>query len=190
MSPLRIGFAGGGTDLEEYHNKYEGATISATIDKFTYVFARLRNDKKLQSFSPDFASHLPPKTFSKIAPPQGHEIVLSCLKEMKFSKGIDMFFCSDVSPGSGLGASGAMACNIVQVLLSFQQKKLSKKTMALKAYRTGHDVLKWKIGKQKVDFSISVGFSEGPRAAERCVSSTEYGWEKPNLGGIKEHPNI
>ena len=92
MSPLRIGFAGGGTDLEEYHNKYEGATISATIDKFTYVFARLRNDKKLQSFSPDFASHLPPKTFSKIAPPQGHEIVLSCLKEMKFSKGIDMFF--------------------------------------------------------------------------------------------------
>ena len=63
MSPLRIGFAGGGTDLEEYHNKYEGATISATIDKFTYVFARLRNDKKLQSFSPDFASHLPPKTF-------------------------------------------------------------------------------------------------------------------------------
>ena len=156
MSPLRIGFAGGGTDLEEYHNKYEGATISATIDKFTYVFARLRNDKKLQSFSPDFASHLPPKTFSKIAPPQGHEIVLSCLKEMKFSKGIDMFFCSDVSPGSGLGASGAMACNIVQVLLSFQHKKLSKKTMALKAYRTGHDVLKWKIGKQD-EFGATFG---------------------------------
>ena len=40
------------------------------------------------------------------------------------------FFCSDVSPGSGLGASGAMACNIVQVLLSFQQKKLSKKAIA------------------------------------------------------------
>ena len=156
MSPLRVGFAGGGTDLEEYHNKYEGATISATIDKFTYVFARLRNDKKLQSFSPDFASHLPPKTFSKIAPPQGHEIVLSCLKEMKFSKGIDMFFCSDVSPGSGLGASGAMACNIVQVLLSFQQKKLSKKAIALKAYRTGHDVLKWKIGKQD-EFGATFG---------------------------------
>ena len=112
--------------------------------------------RNCKSFSPDFASHLPPKTFSKIAPPQGHEIVLSCLKEMKFSKGIDMFFCSDVSPGSGLGASGAMACNIVQVLLSFQQKKLSKKTMALKAYRTGHDVLKWKIGKQD-EFGATFG---------------------------------
>ena len=46
ISPLRIGFAGGGTDLEEYHEKYTGQTISATINKFTYVFARLRNDNK------------------------------------------------------------------------------------------------------------------------------------------------
>ena len=148
ISPLRIGFAGGGTDLEEYHEKYVGQTISATINKFTYVFARLRNDNKLQSLSPDFASYLPPKTYSKIASEQGHEIILSCLKEMKFSKGIDIFFCSDVSPGSGLGASGAMTCNIVEVLLKLQNKKLSKKTIALKAYGIGHDVLKWKIGKQ------------------------------------------
>ena len=156
ISPLRIGFAGGGTDLEEYHNKYEGVTISATINKFTYVFARLRNDKKLQSLSPDFASYLPPKNYSKTALEQGHEIVLSCLKEMKFSKGIDIFFCSDVSPGSGLGASGAMACNIVEVLLKFQNKKLNKKAIALKAYNIGHDVLKWKIGKQD-EFGATFG---------------------------------
>ena len=156
ISPLRIGFAGGGTDLEEYHEKYVGQTISATINKFTYVFARLRNDNKLQSLSPDFASYLPPKTYSKIASEQGHEIILSCLKEMKFSKGIDIFFCSDVSPGSGLGASGAMTCNIVEVLLKLQNKKLSKKTIALKAYGIGHDVLKWKIGKQD-EFGATFG---------------------------------
>lgn len=156
ISPLRIGFAGGGTDLEEYHEKYVGQTISATINKFTYVFARLRSDNKLQSLSPDFASYLPPKTYSKIALEQGHEIILSCLKEMKFSKGIDIFFCSDVSPGSGLGASGAMTCNIVEVLLKLQNKKLSKKTIALKAYGIGHDVLKWKIGKQD-EFGATFG---------------------------------
>ena len=156
ISPLRIGFAGGGTDLEEYHENYTGQTISATINKFTYVFARLRNDNKLQSFSPDFTSYLPPKTYSKIPSVQGHEIVLSCLKEMKFSKGIDMFFCSEVAPASGLGASGAMACNIVQVLLTLQHKKLSKKAVALKAYSIGHDILKWKIGKQD-EFGATFG---------------------------------
>ena len=77
IAPLRISFGGGGTDLEEYHNIHEGFTISATISKFTYVFVRVRNDNKIQSFSPDFASHLPPKVIDKIRSTQGHEIVLN-----------------------------------------------------------------------------------------------------------------
>ena len=156
IAPLRISFAGGGTDLEEYHNKYEGFTISATINKFTYVFARFRNDDKIQSFSPDFASHLPPKMINKIPSSQGHEIVLTCLKEMKFHKGVDIFFCSDVSPGSGLGASSSMAANFVQVILELQNRKWSQKKIAMKAYSIGHDVLKWGIGKQD-EFASTFG---------------------------------
>ena len=54
-APLRISFVGGGTDMEEYHNKFDGYSISSTINKYTYVIAKLRNDDKLQGFSPDFA---------------------------------------------------------------------------------------------------------------------------------------
>ena len=32
-APLRISFAGGGTDLEEYHSRYDGFTVSFTINK-------------------------------------------------------------------------------------------------------------------------------------------------------------
>jgi len=156
IAPLRISFAGGGTDLEEYHSKYDGFTISATINKFTYVFAKLRLDNKIQSFSPDFASHLPPKIFRKISMLQGHEIILTCLKEMKFQKGIDMFFCSDVTPGSGLGASSSMATNLIQVILELQNKKWNKNKIAMKAYGIGHDALKWGIGKQD-EFAAAYG---------------------------------
>ena len=156
IAPLRISFGGGGTDLEEYHNTHEGFTISATINKFTYVFARIRNDSKIQSFSPDFASHLPPKIMDKITPSQGHEIVLTCLKEMKFNKGADTFFFSDVSPGSGLGASSSLTTNFVKVILELQNKKWSKKKIAMKAYSIGHDVLKWGIGKQD-EFASTYG---------------------------------
>lgn len=156
IAPLRISFAGGGTDLEEYHNKYDGFSISATINKFTYVFAKLRQDNKIQSFSPDFASHLPPKVFREISAPQGHEIILTCLKEMKFKKGTDMFFCSDVSPGSGLGASSSMTTNIIQVILELQHKKWNKNKIAMKAYSIGHDALKWGIGKQD-EFAAAYG---------------------------------
>ena len=36
-APLRISFAGGGTDLEEYHKRYDGFTVSFTINKFTSI---------------------------------------------------------------------------------------------------------------------------------------------------------
>ena len=158
-SPLRISFSGGGTDLEEYHSKHKGYSISATINKFTYVIARTRKDNRFQGFSPDFASHLSPQNYNKLKTLQGHEIILSCLKEMKFKKGIDMFFCSDVSPGSGLGASSALTVNMVNVILHLQNKTWSKNAIASKAYRIGHDILKWGIGKQDEYSSVFAGIN-------------------------------
>jgi D-glycero-alpha-D-manno-heptose-7-phosphate kinase len=158
-SPLRLGFAGGGTDLAEYHEKFDGYTISYTIDKSTFVLARTRNDNKFQGFSPDFESHHPPKGFKKLELIQGHEIIVTLLKEMKFNKGIDMFFCSDVRPGSGLGASSSLATNLVNVLLILQNKKWAKNKIASKAYKIAHDVLKWNLGKQDEFSSIFGGLN-------------------------------
>ena len=45
-APLRISFSGGGTDLEEYHKKYDGYSVSYTIDKYTFVIAKLRANAK------------------------------------------------------------------------------------------------------------------------------------------------
>ena len=157
-SPLRISFAGGGTDLEEYHNKYDGYAISSTINKYTYVIAKLRNDDKLQGFSPDFASHLPPKKHHKKLV-QGHEIVLEGLKEMNFKKGIDMYLATDVEPNSGLGASSSLTANFVNVISHIQRKKLSKYKIAMNAYHIGHDILNWGIGKQDEFAAVFGGFN-------------------------------
>jgi len=147
-SPLRISFAGGGTDLEEYHKKYDGYSVSYTINKYTYVIAKLRRDNKLQGFSPDFASHLTPKKQSSTKMLQGHEIVIAGLRDMKFKKGIDMYLSTDVEPNSGLGASSALTTNFVNVISHLQGKKMTPDKIAMKAYKIGHDILKWGIGKQ------------------------------------------
>ena len=157
-SPLRISFAGGGTDLEEYHNKFDGYSISSTINRYTYVIAKLRNDDKLQGFSPDFASHLPPKKHHPKSV-QGHEIVLVGLKEMNFKKGVDMYLATDVEPNSGLGASSSLTAKFVNLIAHIQKKKMSKNKIAMKAYFIGHDILKWGIGKQDEFASAYGGFN-------------------------------
>lgn len=157
-APLRISFAGGGTDLEEYHNKYDGYAISSTINKYTYVIAKLRNDDKLQGFSPDFASHLPPKSHHPKSV-QGHEIVLEGLKELNFKKGIDIYLATDVEPNSGLGASSSLTANFVNVITHIQKKSLDKYKIAMSAYDIGHDILKWGIGKQDEFAAVYGGFN-------------------------------
>jgi D-glycero-alpha-D-manno-heptose-7-phosphate kinase len=147
-APLRISFSGGGTDLEEYHKRYDGYSVSYTINRYTYVIAKLRRDDKLQGFSPDFASHLIPKKYSSTNVLQGHEIIIAGLKYMKFKKGIDMYLSTDVEPNSGLGASSSLTTNFVNVISHLQGKKRDANEIAMKAYKIGHDVLKWGIGKQ------------------------------------------
>jgi D-glycero-alpha-D-manno-heptose-7-phosphate kinase len=158
-SPLRISFSGGGTDLEEYHKKFDGYTISYAINRYTYVIAKLRDDNLLQGFSPDFASHLPPNKYHKSYSLPGHEIVLTSLKEMNFKKGIDIFLSSEVKPNSGLGASSSLTANLVNVILKLQKKKWNRNKIAMKAYFIGHDVLKWGIGKQDEFASVFGGLN-------------------------------
>ena len=158
-SPLRISFVGGGTDLEEYHKQYDGYSISATIDKFTFVAAKLRTDKLYQGLAPDFYTYFSTKKFQNVNPKVGHQIAITCLQEMKFSKGLDMFFTADVAPGSGLGASSSLASNIVSIILKLQKKKWDKHKIAMKVFRIGHDVLKWGIGKQDEFAAVFGGFN-------------------------------
>ena len=36
-TPLRVSFAGGGSDLPSYYTKHGGAVLSTTIDKYIYI---------------------------------------------------------------------------------------------------------------------------------------------------------
>ena len=116
LCPVRISFAGGGSDLPEYFNKYGGAVISTTINQFTYVVIQPRLDNSFQAFSPDFQKHYKPTKFEKIEIQDGTEIASSVTKYLNFKKGVNIMLFSDVPAGSGLGASSSLTVNLVNSL--------------------------------------------------------------------------
>ena len=52
-SPVRISFGGGGTDLPAYYERYGGAVLSTTINKYFYTVLTKRGDDKIQVISSD-----------------------------------------------------------------------------------------------------------------------------------------
>lgn len=148
ITPLRISFAGGGTDIPEYFEEYGGKVVASCINRFVYVITYQRHDDALQVFSSDLSVHNMPTSFDKIEASYGNEIVISVVKHLKFKEGSNFLLCSDVLPGSGLGASGALTVNLVNTINSLKGEKQSSEQIAEVAYHIGRNILKWPIGKQ------------------------------------------
>jgi len=156
ITPVRISFAGGGTDIPEYYEQFGGHVITTCISRFVYVFLNERQDKSFQAFSPDFQYHQKPISYEELKPKNGTEIAVSVLKYLDYKQGVDIFISSDVPPGSGLGASGALAVNLVNTISSLKGQELSHEEVSEMAYHVGRNILNWPIGKQD-EYATSFG---------------------------------
>ena len=52
-APLRIGFAGGGTDIKSYADIFTGSVLNATIDRYAYSNIKQINIKKVFLYASD-----------------------------------------------------------------------------------------------------------------------------------------
>jgi D-glycero-alpha-D-manno-heptose-7-phosphate kinase len=148
ITPTRISFAGGGTDMPEYYNQNGGSVVSTTINRFTYAIIHPRYDNFFQAFSPDFQKHYSPTMFNKIKIKEGTEIASAITKYFDYQKGINIILCSDVPGGSGMGASSSLAVNLINVFSKITKTPMNKNKIAETAFHIGRNVLKWPIGKQ------------------------------------------
>lgn len=155
-SPMRISFAGGGTDMPEYYEKYGGNVVSSAISLFTYLMIKSRKDNSFQAFSTDFEIHHSKTNYKKLKAKSGTEIAVSVIKYLNFKNGADFVLVSDVQPGSGLGGSSSLAVNCVKTISTLQKKKLSNSEIAETAFHIERNILNHPIGKQD-DYIASHG---------------------------------
>src|SRR5512135_2455760 len=110
-SPLRISFAGGGTDVLPYVAERGGVVLSATIDKYAYASLRLCEENSITVTSLDYDLAIR-HVLDKPLPYDGNldliKAVVNRLYQRDTEQGMQIFLHSDAPPGSGLGSSSTL----------------------------------------------------------------------------------
>ena len=141
-TPLRMSFAGGGSDISSYYRKEEGAVISTSIDKYMYVTVNKKFDGDIR------LSYSITEDVSK-ASQLKHPIVRHTLKLLNISGGIEIASMADIpSKGSGLGSSSSYTVALLHALYAYQGNYIAKAELGRLASHVEIGLCGEPIGKQ------------------------------------------
>ena len=142
QTPLRISFAGGGTDLASYYAAREGFVVSAAIDKFAYVIVKERFDDLiyLNTMNKEIREDV-----SQIE----HELIREAMRMTGVTKGVEVTLLSDIpSEGAGLGSSSSFTVGLLNALYMYRGEQVTAEQLAREACEIEIERLGKPIGKQ------------------------------------------
>lgn len=160
-APLRVSFAGGGTDVPPYPEREGGCVLNATINKYAYGSLRPRNDNQIKIESLDYGISINYNVEDIFIYDGKLDLVKAAIKKIggKMLYGFDLFLHCDAPPGSGLGSSSAMMVTLVGLLKEFKNIPLTDYEIAHLAYIIERKELKIKGGMQDQYAATFGGFN-------------------------------
>jgi Predicted kinase related to galactokinase and mevalonate kinase len=164
-APLRLGLAGGGTDVSPYCDEYGGAVLNVTIDMYAYCTIEPTIDNKIVFVAPDrnetFVCESKPSLEIDKFLILHKGIYNRIVKD--YNKGKPLSFrmttYSDAPAGSGLGSSSTMVVAIIKAFMEWLNLPLGDYDMASLAYEIERKDLKLSGGKQDQYAATFGGFN-------------------------------
>jgi D-glycero-alpha-D-manno-heptose-7-phosphate kinase len=142
-APLRLSFAGGGTDVAPFPLAEGGAVLSATIDRYAYGSLTPRTDSRISVHSVDLGMGLDFDVRDHPSFDGRLDLVKAAVRRLggADSAGFDLLLRSSAPPGSGLGSSSTMLVALVGLLREHHGLPLTDYEVADLAYRAErHDL--------------------------------------------------
>jgi D-glycero-alpha-D-manno-heptose-7-phosphate kinase len=143
-TPMRISFAGGGSDLAVYYKRGYGSVVSTAIDKYIYITVNKKFDDLIR------VAYSKAEMVESVDEVE-HNIIREALKIVGIDRGVEVVYMGDIplgSAGIGLGSSSSLAVGALNALYAYKGQHVSAEHLAQKACEIEINVLGQPIGKQ------------------------------------------
>lgn len=142
QTPLRISFAGGGTDLPSFYQHEDGWVISSAIDKYVFVIVKERFDDKI------YINYSKKEIVDSVDEIE-HDLVREAMRRTGVEKGVEITTLADIpSTGSGLGSSSSVTVGLLNAFYAYRGELVTAERLASEACEIEIDILGKPIGKQ------------------------------------------
>lgn len=139
-APLRLGLAGGGTDVSPFCDEHGGYVLNATIDLYAFASLEMLHEPRVEFEAVDFGQRF--ESDAVLPLDCRHALALHCgvynriVRQYCGGKpfGVRMVTHSDAPPGSGLGSSSTMVVAMVQAYVEALNLPLGEYDVAHLAY--------------------------------------------------------
>ena len=164
-APLRLGLAGGGTDVSPFCDNYGGCILNVTIDMYAYCTIEPTNDNKIVFDLRDREEYFETETKDYIDPSDKiaflHKGIYNRLVKDYNLKNLSfkMTTYSDAPVGSGLGSSSTMVVCILKAYIEWLNLPLSEYEIARLAFEIERIDLELAGGKQDQYAATFGGFN-------------------------------
>jgi D-glycero-alpha-D-manno-heptose-7-phosphate kinase len=142
QTPVRMSFAGGGSDLPAFYRRFGGAVVSTTIDKYVYVAVNKKFDEAIRV---SYSKTEEVESVDRIE----HRIVREALRLLQIPGGVEITSVADIpSRGTGLGSSSSFTVGLLHALHAYRHQYVSREHLGSEACHVELDLCGERIGKQ------------------------------------------
>jgi D-glycero-alpha-D-manno-heptose-7-phosphate kinase len=163
-APLRLGLAGGGTDVSPYSDIYGGSILNATINRYAYATIIPTNDSKISLYSEDrqeteiavSGDNLPMTGVLDLLKGVYNRIVKDYAKK---ALSFELHTFVDAPAGSGLGSSSTLVVAIIGAFAEWLRLPLGEYDISKLAYEIERVDMAMSGGKQDQYAATFGGFN-------------------------------
>ena len=143
-TPLRVSFAGGGTDLAAFYELGHGAVLSTAIDKYIWVTVKRHGDVFDERVRVNYSRTESVGSIDEVQ----NDIVRESLRFLEIEPPVYISTVGDLPTSTGLGGSSSFTVGLLNALHAYRGERVSAGQLAEEACSIEIDVLRQPIGKQ------------------------------------------